>query len=208
MNNKPFMLKPAVQDYLWGGTKINDDFGLDLDVYPLAEAWMCSTHPDGTSFVPFYDCYLDELLKKHPNYLGSHPLQTTGGVPALPILVKLIDAKQDLSVQVHPNDEYALRNEGQWGKTEMWYVLSARSGSKLVYGFNQEMEAGLVREAVKTGRIVDYLNYIPVYKDDVFYIESGTVHAIGAGCLIAEIQESSNITYRLYDYDRTDRRGT
>lgn len=207
MSRVPFLLTPAAKDYLWGGSRLNDDFNLGIPIAPFAEAWVCSTHPDGTSAVPGFGCSLVELLERHPEYLGTHALQTTGGKPELPILIKLIDAKNDLSVQVHPDDEYARKYEGQWGKTEMWYVLAARPESSLIYGFNRDVTAVEVREKISTGSISTVFNHVPVHKDDVFYIESGTVHAIGAGCLVAEIQQSSNLTYRLYDYDRTDRWG-
>ena len=180
MKQIPFMLKPASQDYLWGGSRLNDDFNLGLPVSPLAEAWMCSTHPDGVSFLSSGEL-LSDVLQLHPEWLGSHPLTITDGNPALPILIKLIDAKSDLSVQVHPDDEYAREYEGQWGKTEMWYVLGAKKESELIYGFNQDVAADQVRDAVGNG--------------------------IGAGCLVAEIQQSSNLTYRLYDYNRTDKWG-
>ena len=206
MNNKPFLLIPAAKDYLWGGSRLNDDFNLGLAADPLAEAWVCSTHNDGPSYLCDGTDFRD-VLKKHPEWLGTHPLETTNGNPELPILIKLIDAKSDLSVQVHPDDEYALKNEGQLGKTEMWYVLSARKGAKLVYGFNRDVTPEEVKESAKDGTLSDILNHISVYKDDLFYIEAGTVHALGAGCLIAEIQESSNVTYRLYDYDRADKNG-
>ena len=205
--NKPFMLIPAAKDYLWGGSRLNDDFNMGLPVSPFAEAWVCSTHPDGVSTVPSYGSSLSEVLIAHPEYLGSHALQTTDGRAELPIMIKLIDAKNDLSVQVHPDDEFALKYEGQWGKTEMWYVLGAKKESELVYGFNRDTSANEVREKINTGSIGTILNYVPVHKDDVFYIESGMVHAIGAGCLVAEIQQSSNLTYRLYDYDRVDKYG-
>ena len=201
------MLKPVAKDYLWGGTRLNDDFGLGLKVYPLAEAWMCSTHPDGVSGAAGDERTLAELLAEHPEWLGTHVLQITEGKAELPILIKLIDAKEDLSVQVHPDDDYARRVEGSWGKTEMWYVLSARKGAGLVYGFKRDVEEEEVRTAVQNGTVAELLNHVPVKKDDLFYIEAGTVHAIGAGCLIAEIQQSSNLTYRLYDYDRVGRDG-
>ena len=205
--NKPILLKPVAKDYLWGGTRLNDDFGLGLKVYPLAEAWMCSTHPDGVSGAAGDERTLAELLAEHPEWLGTHVLQITEGKAELPILIKLIDAKEDLSVQVHPDDDYARRVEGSWGKTEMWYVLSARKGAGLVYGFKRDVEEEEVRTAVQNGTVGELLNHVPVKKDDLFYIEAGTVHAIGAGCLIAEIQQSSNLTYRLYDYDRVGRDG-
>lgn len=205
--NKPFLLTPAAKDYLWGGSRLNDDFNLGVPIAPFAEAWVCSTHPDGTSTHSTTDQPLTELLSAHPEYLGTHALSTTGGKPELPILIKLIDAKNDLSVQVHPDDEYAKKYEGQWGKTEMWYVLGARKNSELIYGFNRDTDPAEVRERISAGSIGVILNHVPVHKDDVFYIESGMVHAIGAGCLVAEIQQSSNLTYRLYDYDRVDKHG-
>ena len=203
----PFLMTPAAKDYLWGGSRLNDDFNFGVPIAPFAEAWVCSTHKDGISTVPSCSCSLTELLSSHPEYLGTHPLQTTGGKPELPILIKLIDAKSDLSVQVHPDDEYAMRVEGSLGKTEMWYVLDAKKDSSLVYGFHRDVEERDVRKAIENGTVTSLLNHVPVEKDDLFYIEAGTVHAIGAGTLIAEIQESSNITYRLYDYDRIDKTG-
>ena len=204
---RPFKLQPAAKDYLWGGSRLNDDFNLGIDIVPFAEAWVCSCHPDGESTLDSGES-LSDILKRHPDYLGSHTLELTGGKPELPILIKLIDAKEELSVQVHPDDEYARVHEnGSWGKTEMWYVLDARPGAGLVYGFNRDVTADKVRDSIATGTIGTMLNRVEVHKDDLFFIESGTVHAIGAGCLIAEIQQNSNLTYRLYDYDRTDKNG-
>ena len=208
--NLPFLLKPAAKDYIWGGRRLHDEFNKEINVYPLAEAWECSTHPDGVSMVASgIDAgkTLHEVLRDHPEYLGSHPLQTMKGRPELPVLIKLIDARQPLSVQVHPDDDYALRNENSLGKTEMWYVLAARQGASLVYGFNQDMDAARVRRALADNTIENYLNYVPVQKDDVFFVDAGTVHAVGAGVILAEIQESSNLTYRLYDYGRVGRDG-
>lgn len=208
--NKPFLLKPAAKDYLWGGSRLNDDFGKEINMSPLAETWECSSHPDGQSVVasgPDVGKALGEVLCVHPDYLGEHPLQTTGGRPELPILIKFIDAKQDLSVQVHPDDAFALAHENSLGKTEMWYVLSAKKDARLVYGFNQDVDEACVKHTLAEGTIDKYLNHVAVHKDDVFYLEAGTVHALGAGVIVAEIQESSNLTYRLYDYDRLDRNG-
>ncbi len=203
----PFLLKPAAKDYLWGGSRLNDDFNLNIDIDPFAEAWVCSTHLDGSSRSSTGET-LTEMLSAHPEYLGSHPLQTMCGKAELPILIKLIDAKKDLSVQVHPDDEYAkIYENGSLGKTEMWYVLDAKENSSLVYGFNRDVEAAEVREAIRSGSVEKVLNHVPIHKNDLFYIEAGTVHAIGAGALIAEIQESSNLTYRLYDYNRPDKDG-
>ncbi|MDY6465321.1 MAG: type I phosphomannose isomerase catalytic subunit [Succinivibrio dextrinosolvens] len=207
MKNKPFLLKPAAKDYLWGGTRLNDDFGKNINLKPLAETWECSTHKDGPSIVADTGEALNSVLKKHPEYLGTHALSATDGRAELPILVKLIDAKSDLSVQVHPDDNYAKKIENSLGKTEMWYVIDSRADSELVYGFSQDVTKDLVKDSATDGFILKYLNHVKVNKGDLFFIEPGTVHAIGAGCLIAEIQESSNITYRLYDYDRVDKNG-
>lgn len=204
---KPFLLKPVGKDYLWGGSRLNDDFSKGIDIEPLAETWECSTHPDGTSSVAsgeFCGRLLSEVLKEHPEFLGTHP-EANG---ELPILIKFIDAKKDLSVQVHPDDTYAFEKEnGQKGKTELWYVLDATKDAQLIYGFTRDMNLETLRKSLKTGVIERYLQKVPIHKDDVFFIEPGTVHAIGAGALVAEIQESSNLTYRMYDYNRTDKHG-
>lgn len=205
--HKPFLLKPAGKDYLWGGDRLNYDFKKNIAMSPLAETWECSTHPDGMSIVAsgeFCGQTLSDVLKAHPTFSGTHPHTKD----ELPILIKLIDAKKDLSVQVHPNDEYARKYEnGQLGKTEMWYVLDASPYARLVYGLNHRTSKNTIRQAIETGQLEKYLQKVPIQKDDVFYIEAGTVHAIGAGALIAEIQENSNLTYRLYDYDRVDKDG-
>ena len=205
--NKPFLLKPAAKDYLWGGNRLNDDYGKAIPISPLAETWECSTHPDGQSVSAQTGEPLGEMLKRHSDYLGSHPLSLTGGKAELPILIKLIDAKLDLSVQVHPDDEFALKYEDCLGKTELWYILAAKQNAELIYGFRRDMERDQVLTAIREKRIEDELNHISVHENEVFFVEAGTVHAIGAGVLLAEIQENSNVTYRLYDYDRTDSRG-
>ena len=206
--NKPFLLKPVGKDYLWGGDRLNYDFGKNIPMFPLSETWECSTHPDGPSTVVsgvFSGLSLPEVLKLHPEFMGTHPENKT----ELPILIKFIDAKKDLSVQVHPNDDYAREHEnGQLGKTEMWYVLDASPDAKLVYGLHHKTTPEQMRQAISTGTLEKYLQKVPIKKDDVFYIEAGTIHAIGAGALIAEIQENSNLTYRLYDYDRRDKNGS
>lgn len=207
VQNKPFLLKPAAKDYLWGGNRLNDDFSKGINLEPLAETWECSTHPDGLSTVAsgeFTGMTLSDVLKQHPEFLGTHPRTKD----KLPILIKFIDAKKDLSVQVHPTDEYAAVHEnGQLGKTEMWYVLDASKGAKLVYGFHHDVSKDVLRRSIEDGTVEKYLQKVPIKKDDLFYIEAGMVHAIGAGALIVEIQESSNLTYRLYDYKRVDKNG-
>ncbi len=204
---KMFLLRPEGKDYLWGGNRLNEDFSKGIDLSPLAETWECSTHPDGPSTVAsgiHEGEKLVDVLKKHPEYLGTS--KSYHG--ELPILIKLIDAKKDLSVQVHPDDDYAREHEnGSLGKTEMWYVLDAKKQAQLVYGFRRDMDKDKVRRSIESGKIEQYLQKVPIKKDDIFYIEAGTVHAVGEGALIAEIQENSNLTYRLYDYNRVDRNG-
>ena len=208
MKNQPFLLQPFGKDYLWGGTRLRDDFSKNIALDPFAESWECSTHPDGPSYAAsgeFAGRSLLEILKEHPEFLGEHPYSPDGGIP---ILVKFIDARKNLSVQVHPDDEYAMKYEnGQLGKTEMWYVVDALPGAKLVYGFHRDIEKESLAKYLEDGSIEKYLQFVDVKKNDVFFITPGTVHAIGAGALIAEIQESSNLTYRLYDYNRTDKHG-
>lgn len=198
-------LIPAGKDYLWGGTRLREEYGKKIDLTPLAETWECSVHPDGPSHImsgEFKGRTLADVLKSHPEYLGT---KVKNG--ELPVLVKLIDAKKDLSVQVHPDDEYARKYENQNGKTEMWYVIDAEEGASLIYGFQHKVTPEILKEAVDTGTLDKHLQKVEVHKGDVFYIPVGTVHGIGAGILIAEIQESSNVTYRVYDYDRVDKNG-
>ena len=205
--NQPFLLKPSGKDYLWGGSRLNDEFEKGIDLSPLAETWECSTHPDGDSFVQggqWDGCTLAQVLQAHPEFLGTR----NAGARELPILIKFIDAKQDLSVQVHPTDAYAAAHEnGQRGKTEMWYVLDAGKDARIVYGLARTCREDEIRAALASGTLTNYLNTVPAKKGDLFFIEAGTIHAIGAGTLVAEIQENSNLTYRLYDYDRVDKHG-
>ena len=205
--NMPLLLRPSGKDYLWGGSRLNDEFEKGINLSPVAETWECSTHPDGPSYVvggEFAGMKLAEVLRNHPEYLGERHR----GMTELPILIKFIDAKKDLSVQVHPTDEYAREHEkGQLGKTEMWYVLDAGRDAKLVYGLKRDSSEAEMRKAIANGTLMNYLQQVPVRKDDLFFIEAGTIHAIGAGTLVAEIQENSNLTYRLYDYDRTGKDG-
>ena len=205
--NEPLLLRPSGKDYLWGGSRLNDEFEKNIDLTPLAETWECSTHPDGPSYVAggaFDGQELAEVLRAHPEYLDERHK----GENALPILIKFIDAKKDLSVQVHPTDAYAQEREnGQLGKTKMWYVLDASKDAKLVYGLKWERTEQQMRDAIAKGTLMKDLQWVPVKKDDLFFIEAGTIHAIGAGALVAKIQENSNLTYRLYDYDRVGKDG-
>ena len=210
MKRLPFLLSPAPKDYLWGGTRLHDEYGKALSCSPLAETWECSTHPDGPSLVASGDLAgtkLGDLLSEQPDLLGTHSLLLTGGRAELPILIKLIDAKEKLSVQVHPDDDYARLHENDSGKTELWYILHARKKAEIVYGFRRTMTVSQVRDTLSRGTIESCLNHVPVHQNDLFFIPAGTVHEIGAGVLLAEIQQNSNLTYRLYDYDRLDRSG-
>ena len=203
--NNPLLLRPSGKDYLWGGKRLNDEFAKGIPMSPLAETWECSVHPDGPSYVvnqEFKNKTLREVLEQHTEFLGA---KHTNGFP---LLIKFIDAKEDLSVQVHPDDEYAFKYEnGERGKTEMWYVLDATKDATLIYGLKRDITKEELLKAITDNTLTKYLQYVPVKKGDVFFIEPGTIHAINAGALIVEIQESSNLTYRLYDYNRIDKNG-
>lgn len=198
-------LQPSGKDYLWGGTRLRDEYGKKIDLIPLAETWECSVHPDGPSVIvngKFKGQTLAEVLKRHTEYLGTKVENSK-----LPVLAKFIDAKKDLSVQVHPDDEYAQKYEGDNGKTEMWYVIDADEGASLIYGFKHMVTEEILRHALETGTLDKHLQKVEVHKGDTYFVPAGTVHGIGKGILIAEIQESSNVTYRVYDYNRVDKNG-
>ena len=197
----PFLLKAPVKDYIWGGTKLRELFGKESDTERLAESWELSCHPDGECIIDggeFGGIKLSDFISAHPEAVGS----SFKSGDSFPVLVKLIDAKNDLSVQVHPCDEYAHKYENDNGKTEMWYIISADQGAELVYGFKEKITKDEFRRAVEDNTLMDKVNRVPVRQGDVFFIEPGTLHAIGKGILIAEIQQSSNVTYRVYDYGR------
>ena len=207
----PFLLSPAGKDYIWGGNRLRTEYNKELGLDPLAETWECSTHPDGLSIAAngiHKGMSLRQILKMHPEYMGTHAETYGGKEGELPILIKFIDAGKDLSIQVHPDDEYARTHEnGQMGKTEMWYVLDAAPGASLIYGFCEDVTEDTLRKGIADGDIERYFRKVPVRGGEVFLVEAGTVHAIGAGTLLIEVQENSNLTYRLYDYDRVDREG-
>ncbi len=201
-------LAPAGKDYLWGGERLKTQYNKKLDFSPLAETWECSVHPDGQSVVSggeYGGRTLASVLEEHPEYLGAKALSRGQGT--LPVLVKFIDAAKDLSVQVHPDDAYAMLHENSYGKSEMWYVLEAEPGAKVICGFEHNVTAPQLFKAAADGKLARHLHHVPAQKGDVFYIPAGTVHAIGAGVIVAEIQESSNLTYRLYDYNRLGKDG-
>ncbi len=198
----PMKLSPALKDYLWGGTRLRDDFGIQSDLDKLAEAWVLSCHKDGPSVVE-NGSLAGKTLEEAIAALGPDCLGTKGKAFAFfPILIKLIDAKGNLSIQVHPSDEYALEVEKEYGKTEMWYVVDCDPGSYLYYGFNRKITPDEFAARIENNTLLEVLNKVEVKKGDVFFIQSGTIHAIGAGLLIAEIQQNSNTTYRVYDYGR------
>ena len=202
---QPIFLKPVLQEKIWGGKKLQTEFNLTLPSDKVGESWSISAHPNGQSTVispaEFQGMTLAELYEKHAELFHQQTL------PTFPLLIKILDASDNLSVQVHPEDDYARENEnGELGKTECWYVLDAKEGTKLVYGhtaktkeeFNDKIDREqwqelFIEEEVKAG--------------DFFYIPAGTLHAIGEGILIYEVQQNSDTTYRVYDYDRVDKDG-
>ena len=200
-------LLPACKDYLWGGQRIKNEFNVNYDGDILAEAWELSCHPDGPSIIangPYKGKTMRDYLESEGmDVLGTHCRRFR----EFPILTKFIDARDNLSIQVHPNNAYALQNEGQYGKTEMWYVLDAEPGAFLYYGFKQEISREEFEERIKSNTLLEVLNAVEVHKGDTLFIESGTLHAIGKGLLIAEIQQNSNVTYRVYDYGRVGKDG-
>lgn len=203
----PVLLRPATKNYFWGGSRLKSDFSIESDDAILAEAWMLSCHPDGNSTImngPRKGMTLaDALLAEPENVLG----QNNASLPNFPILIKLIDTACDLSIQVHPDDLYALDKEGVFGKTEMWYVLDSQEDAYLYYGFSRDISKEEMQKRIEENTILEVLNRVSVKAGDVLFIEAGTIHSIGAGILLAEIQQNSNTTYRVYDYDRTDPAG-
>ncbi len=196
------MLKPAVKDYVWGGTRLKTEYALECDTEIAAEGWMLSTHSDGPCTVlngEHKGKTLDTVLALWGNGCFG---KKAAAFPRFPLLIKLIDAKSALSVQVHPNDEYALENEGEFGKTEMWYVVDCDEGAELIYGFKDTLSKEEFKSAIANDTLLSVCNRVPVKPGDTFFIPAGTLHAIGGGMLIAEVQQNSNVTYRVYDYNR------
>ncbi len=202
-----FRLKPACKDYLWGGHRLVEEYGKEYDGAVLAETWELSCHPDGPSVIA-EGAYAGKTLQQYLDEAGREVLgENCRRFRDFPILTKLIDAKDNLSIQVHPDNRYALQNEGQYGKTEMWYVVDAGSEAFLYYGFKKEVSREEFARRIREDTLLEALNAVRVQKGDVLFIESGTIHAIGRDILIAEIQQNSNVTYRVYDYGRTGRDG-
>ncbi len=199
-------MTPAMKEMVWGGSWLHERFGKEIPSDKTGEAWEVAAHPHGQSVAasePYCGQTLGDLVEQYKEELVGTEVYARYGT-YFPLLIKFIDANQNLSVQVHPNDEQAvsLEGEGASGKTEMWYILDARPGAKLVYGFNKDLTEEELRESLEKGTLEEYLNWVPVQPGDTFYIPSGTLHAIGAGILICEIQQNSDLTYRVYDYNR------
>ena len=198
----PMKLKAPLKDYLWGGTRLKEEYGKSGDLEKVAESWELSCHKDGQSIIENGEA-AGQTLAAYIEAQGHGILGPRGGKEeGFPILVKFIDAKDNLSVQVHPDNEYAWRVEGEPGKTEMWYVVDAEPGAQLIYGFRQEISREEFARRIEDNTLLEVCRQVPVKKGDTFFIASGTLHAIGAGALICEIQQSSNTTYRVYDYGR------
>lgn len=196
-------LNPVFKNYIWGGNRLEKDYGFETGFEKTAEGWMLACHKDGMNTISggeFDGMRLDEVIEKEglDKIAGTNALK----YPYFPVLIKLIDAYDNLSIQVHPDDEYARRVENEFGKTEIWYVLDAVDDAELIYGFKEQITKDEFREAIENKTLLSKLNSVKVKKGDLFFIEAGTVHAIGKGALIAEIQQNSNCTYRVYDYGR------
>lgn len=196
---KIYKLTPATKDNLWGGNKLRK-YGKESDSDRIAESWELSFTTGGEAKIAD-GRKMTEVFPRESWGTNCDKFEF------FPTLTKFIDAREKLSVQVHPSDEYALKNEGQYGKTEMWYVVEADEGAGLYMGLNRRSDPAEFLERVKDGTVEELLSFVPVKHGDVFFIPSGTIHAIGAGVLIYEIQQNSTLTYRLYDYLRRDKDG-
>jgi mannose-6-phosphate isomerase len=205
----PLLFKPIFKERIWGGTKLKEVLNKSYDGSQIGESWELSTVENDISVVAngaFEGMNLNQLIEKYPTeVLGIKTIQYFGN--NFPLLFKFIDAKEDLSIQVHPNDALAKERHNSFGKTEMWFVMQADDNARLVVGFKDKTNKKEYQEHLENKTLVAVLNEAPVKEGDAFFLETGTVHAIGAGVLIAEIQQTSDITYRLYDWDRVDVNG-
>ena len=198
----PMKLIAPLKDYLWGGMRLRDEYGKETQLTKVAESWELSCHKDGKSVIA-NGVAAGQTLAEWLAAEGADALGTNAAkFPYFPLIIKLIDAHDNLSVQVHPDDDYALRVEGEYGKTEMWYIVDCEEGAELLYGFQHEITKEEFRRRIEEGTLLDVVRRVPVKKGDVFFIPAGTLHAIGKGILICEIQQNSNTTYRIYDYGR------
>lgn len=200
-------LQPGYKEYLWGGTRLLKEFHLPYAGKSLAEAWVLSSHPDGPSIIangPYKGQTLIKYFQQEGKAVWGSRCQRFENFP---VLIKLIDARDDLSLQVHPDDAYALKNEHQYGKSEMWHILACEPGAFIYYGFKRQVTSQEVRERLQNQTLTEVLQKVLVQPGETYFIQAGLVHAIGRGCLLAEIQQNSNVTYRMYDYDRKDAQG-
>ncbi len=205
----PLLFKPIFKERIWGGIKLKEVLNKSFDGSQIGESWELSTVENDISVVAngaFEGLNLNQLIEKYPTeLLGVNSIQYFGN--NFPLLFKFIDAKEDLSIQVHPDDALAKERHNSFGKTEMWFVMQADDNARLVVGFKDKTNKKEYQEHLENKTLVAVLNETPVKVGDAFFLETGTVHAIGAGVLIAEIQQTSDITYRLYDWDRVDANG-
>ncbi len=201
-------MRPVSKEILWGGDKLKKEYAKTAPFEKIAESWELTVRDDGMSVIANGE-YAGMELKRYL-VLGKTDVLGTNckKYDRFPLLIKFIDAADNLSVQVHPDDAYALPNENEFGKTEMWYIMDAEPGAKLVYGLSEGCTVEDFAYAVENGTVEEKLNYVEVHRGEVYFIPSGQVHAIGSGILIAEIQQNSNITYRVYDYNRCQSDGT
>ena len=209
MNLYPLKFKPILKERLWGGTKLKDVLHKPIESDITGESWELSGVEGDISEVSNGDLSgtsLQSLMDEHGEVLlGKSVVERFGN--DFPILIKFIDAKQDLSIQLHPNDELAKERHNSFGKTEMWYIMDADPGAKLIVGFNKDVEKGEYVKSLEEGTLTDLMNYEEVSEGDTFFINTGKIHAIGAGVLLAEIQQTSDVTYRVFDFNRRDREG-
>lgn len=202
----PIKFNPILKEKMWGGTKLTTHFNKTNGSEFLGESWEISDVEGDVSVVSneaYTGTDLRELVQKFGSDLvGKSNFERFG--TDFPLLIKFIDAKQDLSIQVHPNDELAKERHNSFGKTEMWYVMEADHDARLVHGFKEEINKESYVQLLEDKNIMSVMNEVDIKTGDMFFIETGTVHAIGAGTVIAEIQQTSDITYRIYDFDRVD----
>jgi mannose-6-phosphate isomerase len=205
----PLLFEPIFKERIWGGTKLKEVLNKSFNGQQIGESWELSTVENDISVVAngdFKGLNLNQLIEKYPTeVLGIKSIQHFG--INFPLLFKFIDAKEDLSIQVHPNDALAKERHNSFGKTEMWYVMQADEKARLVVGFKDKTNRKEYQKHLENKTLVAVLNETPVKEGDAFFLETGTVHAIGGGVLLAEIQQTSDITYRLYDWDRVDANG-
>lgn len=200
-------LEPAFKDYIWGGTKLRDIYGKKCDYDKIAESWELSAHESGNSIIASGK-YKGRTFSDYIDKLGFNGLGwKVEAFDRFPILIKFIDALESLSIQVHPDDEYALKNEHELGKNEMWYVMEASDDAAIYLGLNKDMTKDELNKKINDNTILEDLNKIKVNKGDVYFVNAKTIHAIGKGVMVCEVQQNSNCTYRLYDYNRTDKFG-